>query len=206
MGKLWNSVSIFRKIDHLTHWGRVMHICISELSIIVSGNGLSSGRHQAIIWNNARILLIGPLAKNFSEISIRTFSLKKINLKLLFGKLWPFCLSVNMLMTRSHCIGETLAKMFQTSINHQCTTWSKNQAFYFNGLMQERCNSIANALELRLSCTNPSTCIWVFFIHWCLVIGQSGFMPWCDIIQIASSFLNQLWPCDMMHIWVSTTE
>ena len=25
-----------------------------------------------------------------------------------------------------------------------------------DGLMQERCNSIANALELRLSCTNPS--------------------------------------------------
>ena len=26
------------------------------------------------------------------------------------------------------------------------------------GLMQERCNSIANALELHLSCTNPSKC------------------------------------------------
>ena len=25
-----------------------------------------------------------------------------------------------------------------------------------DGLVQERCNSIANALELRLSCTNPS--------------------------------------------------
>ena len=28
---------------------------------------------------------------------------------------------------------------------------------YFNGLVQERRNSIANALELLLSCTNPST-------------------------------------------------
>ena len=27
---------------------------------------------------------------------------------------------------------------------------------YIDGLMQERCNSIANALELHLSCTNPS--------------------------------------------------
>ena len=27
---------------------------------------------------------------------------------------------------------------------------------HFDGLMQERRNSIANALELRLSCTNPS--------------------------------------------------
>ena len=30
--------------------------------------------------------------------------------------------------------------------------------WYINGLMKERCNSIANALELHLSCTNPS--IW----------------------------------------------
>ena len=29
---------------------------------------------------------------------------------------------------------------------------------YINGLLQERCNIIANALELHLSCTNPSTC------------------------------------------------
>ena len=27
---------------------------------------------------------------------------------------------------------------------------------HYDGLMQERRNSIANALELRLSCTNPS--------------------------------------------------
>ena len=30
------------------------------------------------------------------------------------------------------------------------------QDVYIYGLMQERLNSIANALELRLSCTNPS--------------------------------------------------
>ena len=27
---------------------------------------------------------------------------------------------------------------------------------YIDGLVQEKCNSIAIALELRLSCTNPS--------------------------------------------------
>ena len=32
-------------------------------------------------------------------------------------------------------------------------------ALYIDGLVQERRNSIANALELRLSCTNTS--IWV---------------------------------------------
>ena len=30
------------------------------------------------------------------------------------------------------------------------------------GLVQERCNSIANALELHLSCTNPSKYIYMF--------------------------------------------
>ena len=45
----------------LTHWCWVMHICVSKLIIIRSDNGLSPGRHQAIIWTNAGILLIGPL-------------------------------------------------------------------------------------------------------------------------------------------------
>ena len=30
---------------------------------------------------------------------------------------------------------------------------------HINGLMQERCNSIASAMELHLSCTKPLTCI-----------------------------------------------
>ena len=30
---------------------------------------------------------------------------------------------------------------------------------HVDGLVQERCNSIANALELHLSCTNPSLCL-----------------------------------------------
>ena len=41
-------------------WGRVTHICVGKLTIIVSDNGLSPGRRQAIIWTNAGILLIGP--------------------------------------------------------------------------------------------------------------------------------------------------
>ena len=45
----------------LTHWGQVMNICISKLSIIGSDNGLLPGRRQAIIiWTNAGILLNGP--------------------------------------------------------------------------------------------------------------------------------------------------
>ena len=48
--------------------------------IIGSDNGLSPNRHQAIIWTNAELLLIGPCETNFSEIVIEipTCSLKKM--------------------------------------------------------------------------------------------------------------------------------
>ena len=50
-----------------------------KLTIIVSDNGLSPGRRQAIIWTNAVILSIGPLGTNFSKIlnEIYIFSFKK---------------------------------------------------------------------------------------------------------------------------------
>ena len=69
---LYYSISAFAKCMDciLTHWGRVTHICVSKLTIIVSDNGMSPGRRQAIIWTNAGILLNGPLGTNFNEILI----------------------------------------------------------------------------------------------------------------------------------------
>ena len=69
-----------------------MHIYVSKLTMIGSDNGygLSHGRHQAIIWTSVGILLIGPLATNFSEI----FSFKKLHLKMSFVKWQPFCLGL----------------------------------------------------------------------------------------------------------------
>ena len=83
---------------YLTHWGRVTHICICILTIIGSDNGLAPGRHKAIIWTNAGMLLIGPLGTN-SEILIRiqTFSFKKMHLTISSAKLGPFCLGLNVL-------------------------------------------------------------------------------------------------------------
>ena len=87
------------RLSLLIYWGRVTHICVSKLTSIASDNGLSPGRRQAIIWNNAGILLIGPLGTNFSEISIeiQIFCLKKIHLKKSSAKCRPFCLSLNVL-------------------------------------------------------------------------------------------------------------
>ena len=88
-----------RGVNDLTHWGRVKHICVSNLTIIGSDNGLSPGRRQAITWTNDGILLIGPFGTNFSEmlIEIHTFSFKKIHLKMSIGKWRPFCLGLNVL-------------------------------------------------------------------------------------------------------------
>ena len=84
---------------HLTHWGRVTHICAGNLIIIGSDNGLSPGRRQAVIWTNAGILLTWHMGTNFSEIliEIQTFSFKKIHLKMSSGKWRPFCLGLNVL-------------------------------------------------------------------------------------------------------------
>ena len=76
----------------LTHWGRVMHICVSKLTIISSDNGLSPGRRQAIIWTNVKILLIRTLETKFSEIlgKIHSFPFSKMHLKMASAK-WRLC-------------------------------------------------------------------------------------------------------------------
>ena len=68
-----------------------MYVCLfmcvrnSIFTIIDSDNGLSPGRHQAIIWTNVGILLIQILGTNFSEIlsEIHIFSFKEMHLKIL---------------------------------------------------------------------------------------------------------------------------
>ena len=125
----------------LTHWGRVTHICVSEPTSIVSDNGLSPGRHQAIIWTNAGILLFEPLGTNFSEIviEIQTFSLKKIRLKMSSAKRQPFCLGLNVLTlwqtpswirNRKKRIHEELNMAWQISVI-TCHGYAKNVLFRF---------------------------------------------------------------------------
>ena len=157
------------------HWGRVTHICVGKLTIIGPDNGLSPGRRQAIIWTNAGILLIGPLGTNFSEIliAIETFSFKKKHLKMSSGKCRPFCLGLNVLNKVWLCTWACSDCCHSNGARHPChsicsehrghlhaTEMWANEEFikenHIDGLVQERRNSIANALEIRLSCTNPS--------------------------------------------------
>ena len=94
-------------INALTHWGPVTHICVSDLTIIGSDNGLSPGRRQVIMRTNTEILLIRPLGTNFSEILIEILllSFKKMRLKVSSAKRQPFCLDLNALRSPASTIG-----------------------------------------------------------------------------------------------------
>ena len=101
----------------LTHWGRVTHICVGNLTIIGSDNGLSPGRRQAIIWTNVGILLTGRLGTNFSEIwtEIKAFSFKKMYLKVSSAKWRLFRLGLNELNT-CVCVFYAVSLMWRQDI------------------------------------------------------------------------------------------
>ena len=67
-----------------TIWGRVTHNCVNKVTIFGSDDGLSPGRHPAIIRINAGIALIRTLGTNFSEIlsEVHTCLFEKVHLKM----------------------------------------------------------------------------------------------------------------------------
>ena len=72
-------------------------MCVSNVIIIDSDNGLVPGRRQA--WTNAGILLIEPLGTNFSEIliEIHTFSFTKMHSKISSVKRRQFRLGLHVI-------------------------------------------------------------------------------------------------------------
>ena len=99
----------------LTHWGRVTHICISQIIIIGSESGLSPDWRQAIIQNNDGILLFGPLGRNFSEISVEIYSFSFENMPLKASGKWrPSCLGLNIL-SRPQCVNHQGISSHSTS-------------------------------------------------------------------------------------------
>ena len=90
---------------------------------------------------------------------------------------------------------------------------SDSISLHIDGLVQERRNSIANALELRLSCTNPL--IWihlctmhVFTWRWCLDAAHwqrwdpvmIAFLGWC--MRPTSGFEMNTLLCTMLPKWL----
>ena len=111
--KLEGHRQLFANIIILTHWGRVTHICVSELTVIGSDNGLSPGRRQAIMWTNDGILLIRPLNKlqwNFirnSNISIQQNALENV-----------VC-EMASILSRPQCVLRMANKTVVSQINHR---------------------------------------------------------------------------------------
>ena len=73
------------------------------------------------------------------------------------------------------------------------------QHLYIDGLVQERHNSIANTLELHLSCTSPSICgafsekLTIGKYHnTSLIVSQYRFRYWLGVMA-PSQYLNQCW-------------
>ena len=118
-------------------------LCLDNLSINVSDNGLSLGKRQAIIWTNAG-MLIRPWGTNFSEIlieEIHIFSFKKMHLKMTSGKWWPICLGPNVLTMSTRSMREvytqtpdtikwsplTVVKSFALTWTKTCKSWDHHR-------------------------------------------------------------------------------
>ena len=99
----------------LTHWGPVMHICISKQTNIGSDNGLVPCRRQAIIWTIGGILLIQTSGTNFSGTlsKIHKFSFGNVVCEMAANLAQPQCVD-------SH---KNLKENMDYFLNQQCAFW-----------------------------------------------------------------------------------
>ena len=162
---------------YLTHWGRVMHICISNLTIIGPDNGLLPGWRQTITWTNAWILLIGPCRTNVSEIliCIQTFSFKKMQFKMPSVKWCLFCLGLNVL-------DKVLTALWQSVLCWKNELISIVNAFMILMVSLCQCNQIV-CNEKSLRCI-----LWV----WSLISVLPLLLSWCTHNHVSDAILTML--------------
>ena len=118
--KMWKYVYTYFSVEmpanncNLPHWklthpGRETYIYIfSTPTINGLDNGLPPDLLRALVWANARILLIRPLGKNFSEILMETLSGKCI---------WKVVWKITVILSRSQCVNYLA---FPHSQSHAC--------------------------------------------------------------------------------------
>ena len=106
-------------------------------------SGLLPTRWPAIVSTDAELLLTGRLGTNFNDIQItmQKFSFEKMCVvcEIVDILSWPQCVKQSSFPENTFKVGCYVTKA-------DC---------HMDGLVQERCNSIANAMELRLPWTNP---------------------------------------------------
>ena len=75
----FNIMKYRAKFQFLTHWGRVMHICVSKLIIFCSDNGLAPGRRQAIHRNQYIFIQENAFENVFCEMAAILSQLQCVN-------------------------------------------------------------------------------------------------------------------------------
>ena len=149
----------------LTHWGRVTHICVSNLTIIGSDNGLAPTRHQAIIWTSAGILLIGHLGRKINEIlsNILTFSFTKIRFNVSSAEWQPFCLGLNVLIWKWIWMAPQLFRRQQDHVI--IVTWVR---YWVQAHFCQTQFSLIHGLRIRWKITLLSTILPTSFTEFCV--------------------------------------
>ena len=97
----------------------------------------------------------------------------------------------------SSLVFHTLSTKSATPLGHRCTrVWLMTTPVlhgdwclwrlidHIDGLVQERRNSIANALELRLYCTNPLICNKFVSWEWLLFFLLVHYCSWCFYFSV----------------------
>ena len=100
--------------------------------------------------------------------------------------------------TIATCTARLAQACFLSLVEQGLRQWDKALS-HIDGLVQERCNSSALAMELRLSCTNPSICI--IFSYWLrpcsAIVGKIWAHTWrCYICNVFSYWLR---PCSAIN-------
>ena len=101
------------------------------------------------LWSVSRLLLpcITPAEASFKFRTVQVLNISVLeSFSLIFYCSWSETFDDDLMQTYLLCISNGGTAVILQAIDN------------INGLMQERRNSIANALELRLSRTNPSIC------------------------------------------------
>ena len=100
----------------LTHWGRVPHICVNKLTMIVSDNCLSPGRRQAVMWSNPGIFFNGT---NLRDISIKIHIFFHSRLHALNALKYVVC-EIAAILSRLQCVNQGNKK---TTCLHSYIQW-----------------------------------------------------------------------------------
>ena len=161
---------VVQRFLSLSHWCRVTHICVSDLTSIGSDNGLSPGPRLANIRTNAGILLIRPLGTNFSEFSV----------EILMCRLRKGGHFVSASMSYTTHLSDGLARL-------RVWEWIKHNPVHINlpsGLKWDYCDII--------KCTESSNCrvrgYFLSLISYITVRRSSIWQLWSTRINKASLF------------------